>query len=162
MNLAINLYEDAETIIHSLNRQYPNNVSIQNSTLIFYHTSNQWNELIDYYCINFSRDTTQKKFLQQAVEARFFHVLEQGLLSLENGDAQFIDSIVDVTVFPDYWQRSENYYFCQFVGDVKFTNEFLFWLSAIGYIIGTKYHSPRLSPKSTKLKTSPVNSREYR
>ena len=48
------------------------------------------------------------------------------MLSLENGDAQFIDSIVDVTVFPDYWQRSENYYFCQFVGDVKFTNEFLF------------------------------------
>lgn len=68
MNLSINQYEDAETIIHSLSRQYPNNVSIQNSMLSFYHSSNQWNELIDYYCINFSQDTTQKKFLQQAVE----------------------------------------------------------------------------------------------
>ena len=68
MNLAINLYEDAETIIHSLSRQYPNNVSIQNSMLSFYHSSKQWNDLINYYCTNFSLDTTQKKFLQQAVE----------------------------------------------------------------------------------------------
>ena len=93
-------FNESEEIIKSLSRQYPMNINIQDDLIRLYHFSQQWDKVIDSYCRMFTKDTTQKEYLQRAVDIGISTDNEKLILeklTFLNGD--FPDNIFVIQLF---------------------------------------------------------------